>query len=195
MLKICTVYHKGLYTPDYVGKFYRAIKRNSSINFQRVCISDDPNVEADFVLPLNPHSNIKYHWHKLKFFSPQFAHQMRGDDIIIMDIDQVITGNIDELLKYPVEKGKLLTYEAWWDRILKKNGGFYKFKSGTLNHIWDKFSLNPEFWQLNYYNLVLYIKNIMVNKIMFLTKLKINIQLKRYQVSGYLNIQTIEKKI
>ena len=102
MLKICTVYHKGLYTPDYVGKFYRAIKRNSSINFQGVCISDDPNVEADLVLPLNPHSNIKYHWHKLKFFSEQFAYQSSGisvDDIIIMDIDQVITGNIDELLK------------------------------------------------------------------------------------------------
>ena len=156
MLKICTVYHKGLYTPDYVGKFYRAIKRNSSINFQGVCISDDPNVEADLVLPLNPHSNIKYHWHKLKFFSEQFAYQSSGisvDDIIIMDIDQVITGNIDELLKWPVEKGKLLTYEAWRDRILKKNGGFYKFKSGSLNHIWDKFSRNPEFWQLNYYNL------------------------------------------
>ena len=34
---------------DYVGKFYRALKRNSSVNFQRVCISDDPNVEADWV--------------------------------------------------------------------------------------------------------------------------------------------------
>ena len=105
MLEVCTVYHKGLYTPDYVGKFYRALKRNSSVNFQRVCISDDPNVEAsDWVLPLNPHSNVKYHWHKLKFFSPQFAYQTPGDDIIVMDIDQVITGNVDELLKCACKK-------------------------------------------------------------------------------------------
>tara|TARA_A100001388_G_scaffold249636_1_gene210461 strand:+ start:3893 stop:4621 length:729 start_codon:yes stop_codon:yes gene_type:complete len=152
MIKVCTVYHKGLYTPDYVGKFYRALKRNSSVNFQRVCISDDPNVEADWVLPLNPHSNIKYHWHKLKFFSPDFAYQTPDDDIIIMDIDQVITGNVDELLKWPVKNKELLTYEAWWDGKLKKNGGFYKFKSGTLMNVWDRFSLNPEYWQLHFYN-------------------------------------------
>ena len=152
MLKICTVYHKGFYTPDYVGKFYRALKRNSTINFQRVCISEDPNVEADWVFPLNPHSNIKYHWHKLKFFSPDFAYQTPGDDIIVMDIDQVIVNNIDDLLKYPVEHNELVTYGQWWENKLGINGGFYKFKSGSLKFVWDDFALNPEYWQLHFYN-------------------------------------------
>ena len=38
------------------------------------------------------------------------------------------------------------------DNKLKLNGGFYKFKSGSLKSIWDDFSLNPHFWQLHYYN-------------------------------------------
>ncbi|BCU99041.1 MAG: hypothetical protein CM15mV25_0350 [uncultured marine virus] len=28
----------------------------------------------------------------------------------------------------------------------------YKFKSGEFKHVWDDFALNPEYWQLHYYN-------------------------------------------
>ena len=151
MLKICSVYFKGFYTPDYVSNLYNGIKKHSNVPFQSVCISDTP-VGADLVLPYNHYSNIKKHWHKLKFFSPLFANQNKNDDIIIMDIDQVITNSFDDILNYNVNDGELLTYNAWWDNKLKKNGGFYKFKSGTLNHVWDDFALNPEYWQSHYYN-------------------------------------------
>ena len=104
MLKICTVYFEGFYTPDYVSKLYRSLKRNSTIPFQFICISDNTNIEADIILPYNHFSDIKKHWHKLKFFSPQFAHQKPNDDIIIMDIDQVIVNDVDELLGWPVKE-------------------------------------------------------------------------------------------
>ena len=161
MLKICTVYFKGFYTPDYVSKLYRSLKRNSTIPFQFICISDTNNIEADVILPYNHHSDIKKHWHKLKFFSPQFGDQEPGDDIIIMDIDQVITNNVDEILSWQVKDKELLTYDSWWNNkpnsFAKKdplpiNGGFYKFKSGSLKGVWDDFSLNPNYWQLHYYN-------------------------------------------
>ena len=160
MLKICTVYFEGLYHPNAVSKLYRSLKENSTVPFEFVCLADR-GVDADVVLPYNYHSNIKKHWHKLKYFSPQFAYQNPGDDIIIMDIDQQIVGNVDEILNYPVEEKELLTYDSWWnvktnkfaDRvIIPINGGFYKFKSGSFNYIWDDFSLNPEYWQLHYYN-------------------------------------------
>lgn len=151
MLKICTIYFKGFYTPDYVSKLYRALKRNSNIPFEFICISDTKNIEADVILPYNHHSVIKKHWHKLKFFSPQFGNQKPDDDIIIMDIDQVIVNNIDELLNWPVAKNELLSYGQWWTNKLKINGGFYKFKSGSLKYIWDDFVKNVEYWQLFYY--------------------------------------------
>jgi hypothetical protein len=100
---------------------------------------------------LNHHSNIKKHWHKLKFFSPQYGNQKPGDDIIIMDIDQIIVNNVDELLGWPVSENQLLSYGTIWNQLLKINGGFYKFKSGSLKCIWDDFAKNVEFWQLNYY--------------------------------------------
>ena len=152
MLKICTVYYEGFYTPDYVSKLYRGLKKNSTTAFEFICISDNKNIEADTILPYNHYSDIKKHWHKLKFFSPQFANQQPGDDIIIMDIDQIIVNNVDELLNWPVKENELLTYGQWWNSNLKMNGGFYKFKSGSLKCIWDDFVKNVEFWQLNYYH-------------------------------------------
>ena len=151
MLKICTVYFDGFYTPDYVSKLYRSLKRNSTIPFEFICLSDT-DVEADVVLPYNHHDKIKKHWHKLKFFSPHFAYQNPGDDIIVMDIDQVITGNVDELIGYPVQDNEMVTYGIWWKSLLKSNGGFYKFKSGSLKYIWDEFAKNPDYWQTHYYN-------------------------------------------
>ena len=152
MLKICTVYFKGFYTPDYVSKLYRSLKRNSTVPFEFICLSDTNDIEADVILPYNHNSDIKKHWHKLKFFSPQFGGQKLGDDIIIMDIDQVITNNVDDLIGFPVKENELVSYGQWWDNNLRLNGGFYKFKSGSLKKIWNDFALNPEFWQLNYYN-------------------------------------------
>ena len=150
MIKICTVYFEGLYTPDYVSKLYRSLKRNTSIPFEFICLSDT-DVEADVILPYNKHSDIKLHWHKLKFFSSQFANQKPGDEIIIMDIDQIITGNVDDLIGHPVSDNELVTYGIWWNSIIGINGGFYKFKSGSLDYVWNDFALNPEYWQMYYF--------------------------------------------
>ena len=153
MIKICTVYFEddwSLYTPDYVGKLYRSLLKNSTIPFEFICISDT-DVEADVVLPYNHHGDIKKHWHKLKYFSPHFANQKPGDEIIIMDIDQVITGNIDDLIGYPVLDNEFISYGTWWPRKIKVNGGFYKFKSGQFDYIWNDFALNPNYWQSHYY--------------------------------------------
>ena len=151
MLKICTVFFEGLYHPNAVSNLYRSLKINSSVPFEFICLADR-GVDADVVLPYNKHSNIKLHWHKLKFFSPQFAYQKPGDDIIIMDIDQKIVGNVDDLLGHPVSENELVTYGQWWENKLGINGGFYKFKSGSLKFVWDDFALNPEYWQLHFYD-------------------------------------------
>ena len=151
MLKICTVFFEGLYHPNAVSNLYRSLKENSSVPFEFICLADR-GVDSDVVLPYNKHSNIKLHWHKLKFFSPQFACQKPGDDIIIMDIDQKIVGNVDDLLGHPVSENELVTYGQWWENKLGINGGFYKFKSGSLKFVWDDFALNPEYWQLHFYD-------------------------------------------
>ena len=52
MLKICTVYFDGFYTPDYVERLHDSLRKHSSIDFDFVCLSDT-DVKADVVLPLS----------------------------------------------------------------------------------------------------------------------------------------------
>ena len=151
-IKICTLYFEGKYTPDYVDRLYNSLKRNCTLPFEFICYSDNPNVKADIVIPLPKETLIKQHWHKLTFFSPLFAYQNPGDEIIIMDIDQVIVGNVDEIIGHHVNKNELVSYKKWWgDDGLDINGGFYKFKSGECQVIWDTYMQAPEDWQLSFF--------------------------------------------
>ena len=39
----------------------------------------------------------------------------------------------------------------WWNAKVPINGGFYKFKSGSLKEVWDNFIKGAKFWQNHYY--------------------------------------------
>ena len=159
MIKIFTVYFEGKYRPDYVTKLYHSLKRNCKVPFEFICLSDTKEIEADKIVMLPKWSDIKIHWHKLKFFSPLFGNQKPGDDIIVMDIDQIIVGDVTDMINYPVEDNEIVTYRKWWKKgdpnsgnTVRLNGGWYKFKSGSLKFVWDDFALNPEYWQLHFYD-------------------------------------------
>ena len=90
-------------------------------------------------------SIIKRHWHKLKFFNNS------NEDTIIIDIDQTITGDISDMINYPVNENELVTYKNWSNGC-PINGGWYKFKAGSLQYVWDKFNSNIDKWQHHYSN-------------------------------------------
>ena len=71
-----------------------------------------------------------------------------------MDIDQIITNNVDDILTFYLSGNTIGTYRSWWISKLNSdksintsygnhniplNGGFYKFKSGELSYVWDRF--------------------------------------------------------
>lgn len=156
-MKIFCVYFEGKYSPDYVGKLMRGLRRNSTREFEFICYSDTLDVEADRVILLPRDTDIKLHWHKLTFFDPTFADQTPDEEIIILDIDQVVVGDIDPMLNYPCEGNTLVSYTKWWNfdhdnNIMMLNGGWYKFRSGALKYVYDKFISDVEKWQLHYFN-------------------------------------------
>ena len=98
MLKICTVYFDGFYTPDYVSKLYRSLKRNTSVPFKFICYTNSMKlqkvVEADnFEVRKLPFADeYTGYWHKLSLFSPE-ANLM--GPCLYFDLDVVILDNID----------------------------------------------------------------------------------------------------
>lgn len=155
-MKIFCLYYNGKYTPDYVSKLYHSLKKFSNCQFEFICYSDNPTVVADRVIPLPEITDIKAHWHKLKFFDSTFANQKSGEEIIVLDIDQIVINQIDCMLTWPVAPGELSSYSKWWNldsmNPMQLNGGWYKFISGSLDYVYKKYINNPTYWQLYYFD-------------------------------------------
>tara|TARA_B110000285_G_scaffold30314_1_gene30989 strand:+ start:1207 stop:1764 length:558 start_codon:yes stop_codon:yes gene_type:complete len=115
------------------------------VNLQREFKNHGVKLKCEYIKDF---TSIKKHWHKLKYFNDT------NEDTIIVDIDQTVVGDISDMINYPVRDNELVTYKNWWDHSPKCpiNGGWYKFKSGSLQYVWDKFNLDIEKWQLHYYN-------------------------------------------
>ena len=157
MIKIFCLYYEGKYNTDYVANLYNSLKKHCDVDFEFVCYSDS-DVLADKVIPLKQNGIIKEHWYKLHFFDKNFTGE---GDIIVMDIDQLIVSNITEMINWPVEENELVSYKKWWNKSPHTtiNGGWYKFKAGSLDFVWKKYLINPVKWQEHYYkNMVVHFK-------------------------------------
>lgn len=159
MIKIFCCFFHGEYSRNYVKQLYESVKDNyhGSDELEFICYSEDEKVKADRVIMLPKKSRIKAHWCKLNFFNPMFGDQKPGDDIIVMDIDQMVCGDLTEMITYQCGPNDLVSYESWWNRHKEKgntitiNGGWYKFKSGAHMYLWERFIRDPEYWQMYYY--------------------------------------------
>lgn len=85
---------------EYVEILFDSVWRNISdkTEFQFVCFTDDltPYTYGITKAPLLP--QLRGWWHKLYLFYPGLFKE--GDRIIFMDLDTIITGGLDEILKY-----------------------------------------------------------------------------------------------
>lgn len=128
-IDICVTHFGNKYSTKYIDNLQNGIARNYSGDFNFLVKTDCPNG----------------HWDKISFFECDKPR-------IIMDIDILITGNLDDLLDYEVQKNCLGAFPRWWQPYGSNiNGGFYKINPGP--NIWsisDKFYSNPEFWLKHY---------------------------------------------
>lgn len=147
MIKICCVYYQDKYTPEYITRLRDGLRKHCTRDFEFICYSDT-DVDADRVIPLPDPTPIKRHWHKLRFFDYSF---IGPGDIIVLDIDQLVVSNIDEMVNWCVADYELVSYNKWWGTQCSINGGWYKFRSGCMQFIWDKFNDYPEYWQTYYF--------------------------------------------
>jgi hypothetical protein len=133
MIDICVTHFGNKYSTKYLDNLQNGIARNYSGDFNFLVSTDCPNG----------------HWDKITYFECE-------KPTIIMDIDILITGNLNELIDYDVPKDTLAAFPRWWKRGgCPINGGFYKVNPGP--NIWnviEKFYSDPEFWIQYYGNLV-----------------------------------------
>jgi len=79
--------------PEYVNKFYRAVQRNTTVEHNFICYTDDPvGVECETRPFL---ADLPFWWYIIGLTNPAHNH---SDRTFYFDLDTIVTGNIDHLL-------------------------------------------------------------------------------------------------
>lgn len=136
------------YGSEHVNKMFNMLKRNLTLPFRFVCITDnitglDPDIETIRLWDL--FANLGGCYRRLFVFSPVMKKYL-GDKFISIDLDAVITGNLDELFsldddfrinEYAIHKRCHATHQYY-------NGGLFMMKAGARAKVWHTFYKNPE---------------------------------------------------
>tara|TARA_B100000085_G_scaffold88806_1_gene80195 strand:- start:1332 stop:2063 length:732 start_codon:yes stop_codon:yes gene_type:complete len=155
---ICTVLTGTKYTYEDVNKLYRGLKNNTTIDFDFLCYTDHiyfhklragGDFEPGIIFKPLEENGKKLQWYKLDFFKKDFVDH---EDIIVMDIDLDIVGNVDFL--FDDYKGFVGSHRWWWrwreDKATNPfalSGTVYKFKNGEHQIVVDTFEKDIKHWE------------------------------------------------
>lgn len=146
--------HGGGYIAEHVNVMHDMLKRNVTLPFRHVCVTDDPsgiNPRVDFHplwKDLNDKPNIcGQHlpscYRRLRLFDPVMQREMGikpGERIISIDLDAVIVRNTDHHWK------RTERFVGWARRGSVHptvfNGSMWMFTAGDLEEIWTEFDPN-----------------------------------------------------
>ena len=147
------------YTADYVNRLYAGVKRNLSLPFRFVCVTDDakglnPAVEA---VPFPPDPQVPGVYAprlwpnifaKLTLFRDGFA-DLKGPTLFL-DIDLLVTGPLDRFFTYkPGEFCIIHNWVEWRKRLFRKmppigNSSCFRFEAGASGGVYETFMKEKE---------------------------------------------------
>jgi hypothetical protein len=134
MLNVVCVLRQGGkvgYDAAWVDKLQRGIKRNLTIPHRFVCFSDCPvNCERIELLP----GDYGF-WSKMQLFKPGV---LTGPTLYI-DLDTVICGNIDQIVKR-IQKKKFV---MWIEADKNIHSSAFMYWQGDHSYLWDIFTSKP----------------------------------------------------
>ena len=84
----------GIFTPEWVDRLYRGIKRNTTRPFRFVCFVDR---EYEFKEPIES-IPLKLPYRNMFSLLEPFSEDL--GQVLFMGLDTIITGNIDHLMDY-----------------------------------------------------------------------------------------------
>lgn len=134
--------HGTKYSAEYVNKLYRGVKRHCSLDFEMVCLTDDPNgIDSNIKIIFLPHGLAGW-WCKPYMFSKDLP--IRGT-ILYLDLDVVIASNIDKLFNYQPHTWCTIrdftrAMRPGWPKI---NSSVVRFKVGELASVWEDYIKDP----------------------------------------------------
>ena len=135
------------YGAEYVNRMYATIARQTSRPTRLVCFTDDASgiekgVQIEPIPDINlPADLINLPWRKLTMWKYPLA-DLEGD-VLFLDLDLVITGNLDEMFDY--KPGTYCVIENWTQKGQGNgNTSAFRFPAGKYAHIFEDFQNDPD---------------------------------------------------
>ena len=134
------------YGPEFVNRLYTSIKRHTKKITKVYCFTDDPkNINKNVICKPLPGLNLPNiisltPWRKLSVW--QFPLYDLTGDVLFLDLDLVITGNLDQFFDY--KPGRYCVIENWTQ--LGQNIGntsCFRIPVGTYHSIFKDFEDDP----------------------------------------------------
>lgn len=130
-----------LYSAEYVNKLYRGVERNTTIPFKFICFTEDTtgidtkNIECR-QLPNVP--GVEGWWLKMSLFGRDA--RLKGR-VFFLDLDTVIVGNLDEMLRY---EGNFIVIQDFYS--VRNNRNLTNYGSGLM--AWEDNWNGMDMWNL-----------------------------------------------
>lgn len=127
------------YPSFYVDRLYRSISMYFTHSFEFHCLTD-----KKLSLPTSIHQHeLKMgrpflgNWNKERVFSKGFLGIPDGANIVVMDVDVLVTGSLDFIItEHPHDK-LVMAPDGNKTRIGLGHGSVFRVKAGSLPHVWD----------------------------------------------------------
>ena len=152
MLHIVTWWWGQKYHPEYILKLATAIERQVSQEHNFIVMTDRPDVEMDLIPAYFDYQHIneedlhltkiKGCFARLRMFDPNWQYLIDaepGDRIVNIDLDFVITGNLDSLFDRP--EPFVILQGANTANPCPYNGALFMIRAGEFPEVWNDFSL------------------------------------------------------
>jgi len=135
------------YPADFVNRLYSMIQRNTNRPTRLICFTEDPtDIHPDVEIAPLPDINIpdrvtRSPWRKLSLWQRDLV-GLKGD-VLFLDLDMVVTGNIDDFFDY--EPGNYCVIHNWTQpKQTVGNTSLFRFPVNQYTHIFDRFNDDPE---------------------------------------------------
>jgi hypothetical protein len=135
-LKVVCVKWGDKFPPHYANRLYNMVKRNLSLPYRFVCLTDDEEGLIPDMDIIKFRQNFEYCWTKIELFRPDVF--LEDDLCLYLDLDVVVTDHIDELVTIHSEKKFVGLYD-WYSprRRPHYNSSVMRFCGNNLTYIYS----------------------------------------------------------
>ena len=147
MINVVCLKWGAKYGAEYVNRLYTAVCRHTTKPLRFWCFTDDAQgiLPAVQIEPLKYSQRLDSWWNKINLFSRDLPINP-GERIFYIDLDTLVTDNIDPLLTDEVPD--IIVLKDFYHGIANSAGrigsGLMSWRHGQYDFIWDRFIADPE---------------------------------------------------